>query len=155
MNVSVPLDLMEVSPSVLRTAAVRGHKILVVSSSNTAHVAVRSILPAPEWEVRSAFELTGALLQLQNVNFGVVLCDHELGGLGWVAVLEATNNLLVPPRLVVFSRCADHLLWGEVLNLGCYDLLEFPFVREELSRVAALAAGSWAMQARDRCDIAV
>jgi hypothetical protein len=39
----------------------------------------------------------------------------------------------------VADRFADERLWGEVLNLGGYDLLTKPFVREEVLHVLELA----------------
>jgi hypothetical protein len=63
-------------------------------------------------------------------------------------VLDTLPELPLAPRLVVFSRAADNRLWGEVLNLGAYDLLMFPFERPELLRVADLAGEAWALEQR-------
>ena len=44
-----------------------------------------------------------------------------------------------PPKLIVTSRLADAKLWGEVLNLGGFDVLEKPFIPAEVYRVVAEA----------------
>jgi hypothetical protein len=52
----------------------------------------------------------------------------------------------VPPQLIVADRLADELLWAEVLNLGCYDLLTTPFAAEEVLRVVPMAWDFWKRQ---------
>jgi hypothetical protein len=44
---------------------------------------------------------------------------------------------------VVASRHADENLWGEVLNLGGYDVLIKPFDCSEVTRVVGMAWRHW------------
>jgi hypothetical protein len=47
------------------------------------------------------------------------------------------------------SNQADESLWAEVLNLGGYDVLPKPLVRDEVKRVVTLAWQNWKNE-RDR-----
>ena len=69
----------------------------------------------------------------------VVICEWDLPGGGWRAVLEGLEGLPQCPQLIVSSRMAKHHLWAEVLDLGGYDLLITPFEVKEVSRVVTLA----------------
>jgi FixJ family two-component response regulator len=44
-----------------------------------------------------------------------------------------------PPPLIVTSRHADNRLWGEVLNLGGFDVLAKPLDEDEVRRVVESA----------------
>ena len=75
--------------------------------------------------------------------FGVVLCDRDLPDGCWRELWKHMQELPISPPLVVFSHHADEYLWAEVLNLGCYDVLLKPFVKEEVIRVTERAWAHW------------
>ena len=66
----------------------------------------------------------------------------------WEDLLSETARLPAPPNLIVFSRLADESLWGEVLNMGGFDVLITPFEPEEVLRVTFAAWSRW------ECDFA-
>jgi DNA-binding NtrC family response regulator len=146
MNLSVPMDLMEFSPSVVGLNSADRRPILVVSDTDAAHLAARRILEPNGWDVFSALNFEQSLVETQRRRMAVTLCEHELPCGRWTDLLQRSSSLAAPPRMVVFSRLTDERLWGEVLNVGAYDLLTFPFHRHELLRVASLAADSWALE---------
>jgi hypothetical protein len=76
----------------------------------------------------------------------VVLCANQLPDGDWKALLRLADGLAHPPNLIVFTRLADDRLWAEVLNLGGFDVLEFPVNRVELFRAMSGAWRNW----RDR-----
>ena len=137
------MDLMVPMPSAIATDRQPPPAVLVVSENDQAHAAVQHVLANTGWEVHCTFGCEQALQWINNNRFVVVLCDQELAHASWVSLLERTMQLGVPPRLILFSRLADSALWAEVLNLGAYDLLEFPFEREELVRITSFALESW------------
>jgi hypothetical protein len=82
-----------------------------------------------------------ALLRDQSVP--VLLCERDQADGNWEDLLKATARLPAPPRLIVFSRLADASLWGQVLNLGGFDVLMTPFEPEEVLRVTFAAWSRW------------
>lgn len=73
----------------------------------------------------------------------VVICEARLPDADWKEVLDQTASLRDAPRLIVISSQADESLWAEVLNLGGYDVLPKPLVKDEVARVVGLAWQNW------------
>ena len=82
----------------------------------------------------------------------VMICEATLPDANWKEVLEQTALLRDSPRLTVISSQADESLWAEVLNLGGYDVLPKPLVRDEVTRVVMLAWQNWKNE-RDRLGL--
>ena len=78
---------------------------------------------------------------------GIVVCDRYLGDGDWKDVLVATERLDPAPPVVVISRTADEEFWGEVLNMGGFDVLMTPLDPSELARVVAMACRTATRQA--------
>ena len=148
MNISVPVETEGRFPSDLKRAAALPVTLLVVSESEQPHIAVRNTLTRLNWTLYSAFSCEQAEEMLREHEFGVVLCDCDFSRGNWKGLLEETQGRERPPRLVLFCRHADVALWGEVLNLGAWDLLMYPFEMQEVGRSAALAWESWAREGR-------
>jgi DNA-binding NtrC family response regulator len=146
MKLSAPMDLMEVVPSNLALNAGTSPLLLIVSETEQAHIAARHILGTSGWRAHSAFDCRQATQLLHSMKFPVILTDCSLPDGDWTTLLEARTAFPLPPQVVVFSRLADHALWAEILNRGAYDLLMYPFHREELARVIALAGALWARE---------
>jgi DNA-binding NtrC family response regulator len=68
----------------------------------------------------------------------VVLFDADFdGGGSWQELLQ--DDGAATRRLVVVSKHPSVELWAEALNLGGFDVLELPFVCDELERVVGSA----------------
>jgi DNA-binding NtrC family response regulator len=105
---------------------------------------IQRILSGAEWALRVAPSFSDAEAALRSASFGVVICGCRLAdGSGWQDVLARVQRMPVPPQLIVAHRLADEVLWAEVLNLGCYDLLTTPFAAEEVLRVVPMAWDFW------------
>ena len=148
MNISVPVETDGRFPSASKAAATSPVTVLVVSESEQPHIVVRNLLTRLNWTLYSAFSCEQAKETLGAHEFGVVLCDCEFACGSWQALLEVSQNRDRPPRVILFCRHADVALWGEVLNLGAWDLLMYPFEIQEISRSTALAWESWAREGR-------
>ncbi len=118
-------------------------KILLVSSMIEDHLSLRSLIGHSNWELHHSLSREEALGLLKERPIPVVICDSELTDGTWRDFWREISELPAPPRLIVSSRVADNMLWGEVLNLGAYDLLIKPLEASEVFRVGCLAWHSW------------
>ncbi len=112
---------------------------IVMRRECTDHTGVR-------WIVSRADALIGAFAALQDGAIPLVIAEREVPPGTWKDVLEHMVKLRHAPLLIVTSRLADECLWGEVLNLGAYDLLAKPFDDNEVIRVIGAAWRSWQNQ---------
>jgi DNA-binding response OmpR family regulator len=78
----------------------------------------------------------------------VILTERDLPPFSWKDVLNSVSHLINPPRLIVASENPDARLWGEVLNLGAYDVLSKPFDSRELFQVISAAWRDWNQKER-------
>ena len=126
--------------------------VLLIGPLDSRRRALRSILTAPQWEVREASTYAEALGILDDRHIGVTICDTEAPDGNWQALLRNLQHRPHPPNLIISSRLADERLWAEVLNLGGYDVLVQPFDRSEVLRVAGMAWMSWSQDSQSRCS---
>jgi DNA-binding response OmpR family regulator len=118
-------------------------KVLLVSDMIEDHLSLRSLIGHSNWGLHHAFSREDAVRFLEENPIPVVICDCELPDGTWQDCWREIGGLASPPRLIVSSRVANNRLWGEVLNLGAYDLLTKPFEPSEVFRVGFLAWHSW------------
>jgi len=97
------------------------------------------ILRPHNWNVRIVKTCKDARTFLSHDEADVILCECKLPDGMWRNLLNSVGTLGRHPSIVVMSRDADESLWAEVLNLGGYDVLQKPFERMEVLRVAAMA----------------
>ena len=147
MKLSEPADMRGVIPFVSTKTAAMPLKVLIASSEEQPHIYARSSLSRTSWIVCSRFRYDEALNLLTSEPFAVVLCDTALTGGSWETLLAVSRELPRPPHFLAFSHSADENLWAEALNLGAYDLLEYPFVDEQFLHVVGLACDSWVYSA--------
>ncbi len=114
-------------------------EVLFASACEEDRTSLRNILRYPNWTLYEAFNCGEALAMLRQSPIPVVICERDLPGGGWKAILDELQAMPARPRLIIWSRLADHQLWGEVLNLGGYDVLPTPFEARVVLRVALLA----------------
>ncbi|HWR52368.1 MAG TPA: response regulator [Bryobacteraceae bacterium] len=117
--------------------------VLAVGEHEDDHAALRNIVSHSNWRLRSARTWSEARASLIENPASVIVCDHRLPDATWRDVLNYVADLPEKPVLIVSSRTADDQLWGEVLNLGAYDLLLKPFDQQEVVRVVSLAWLNW------------
>jgi DNA-binding response OmpR family regulator len=117
--------------------------ILLVSPYREDHSTIRNILHHDGWEISRCATVREATTHLQGNANSIVICERDLPDGCWKDVLHRINTLTNPPLLLVTSRQADENLWGEVLNLGGYDVLTKPFDCSEVTRVVGMAWRHW------------
>lgn len=117
--------------------------VIIASARREGLTELRTILSSSDWHVRATDSAFGIRSLLDSDVSPVILSDSELPDGPWQAVLASLGEFSTPPRLIVCSGTADDRLWGEVLNLGAYDLLAKPFDKSEVTRVVELAWYDW------------
>ena len=122
-------------------------RVLAVTPHEQDRISLETILRPPSCRLVSASCLKEALAMVATQGFSVAICERDLLDGDWKVLLERLAGMARGPKLIVCSRLADYRLWGEVLNLGGYDVLITPFVREEVLRIVGQAAGvMWTVQ---------
>ena len=109
--------------------------ILIVSQRTGIYLSIARMLRDTDIEVAAADSLPRSLDRLRQQDVSIVICDRDLPGGGWKALLVAMDGIPAAPPLVVTARDADDKLWAEVLNLGGYDVLAQPLDATEVQRV--------------------
>jgi DNA-binding response OmpR family regulator len=114
--------------------------VLLVSPDPEDRIFLASIFAFPAWKPYWACDYREAVAALIHDRMAVIICECHLPDGCWQDILSQTQVLSDPPCVVVASRRPDAALWAEVLNVGGYDVLVKPFLREEVVRVADLAS---------------
>lgn len=117
--------------------------ILVVSPHHDDHASLLRILQNETCKVTRAGDVGEAMTCLKNNAPSLVISERDLPDGTWRDVLSGAEESPKSPLVLVVSRQADESLWGEVLNLGGYDVLMKPFDVSEVTRVAAMALRQW------------
>jgi DNA-binding response OmpR family regulator len=131
------LDALEnASESAIRLVELKPN-ILSVSGSQSDHKALRRIVDNTQWRVTTADTCRETRQKLAHIGALAIFSESFLPDGSWKDLLELTSTLDQPPVLVVTSRLADDFLWSEVLNLGAYDVLLKPLVKDEVLRMLA------------------
>lgn len=124
--------------------------VLVVSSHQEDHASIQKILAYSNWQPDAAYDGVQALDRLRNRHIPVAICASDLPDGGWESLCEEMADVPAAPRFFVFSHQPDQRLWVEVINLGGYDVLSFPFLADEVYRSVYLAWASWKQELRWR-----
>ena len=122
--------------------------LLSASVIEEDHTGLRRILRGTHWEVVGASTSKDAKALLQAHKAPLVICAAPLYDSGWRSWVAETCHLPEAPKLVMSSRLSGESLWAEALDLGCYDVLSWPYVASEVLRVASLAWHRWNWERR-------
>jgi len=117
--------------------------LLSASAIEDDHAALRGILCGPNWQVLGASTTEDAKAALLSHQVPLVICAAPLCDSGWKSWVAETCQLPEAPKLIVASGPACASFWAEALDLGCYDVLFWPYVASEVLRVAGLAWQRW------------
>ncbi|MDX1979640.1 MAG: response regulator [Bryobacteraceae bacterium] len=117
-------------------------QVLLVSPNPEDRYLLGEILSHPEYSVRYARSAGEARRMLASTEISVVLSEAGEPD-GWAALLDFIRELPRPPRLIVTARHAGDRLWGEVLNLGGFDVLAKPWAKREVTHSVRGAHENW------------
>jgi len=122
--------------------------VLLVSPNPEDESVLRDILPTTDLPNLSRCDsVEAAMPEIRTRQPAVVMCERDLPDGNWKAILGTCEALPKPPVVLVVCRHADDNLWGEVLNLGGYDVLLKPFDRSEVTRVLNASCREWSLPA--------
>ena len=107
-------------------------RLLVITGDPEDVSLIRDSTSARHWSMTHTASVTQGVRLLEQEEFEIVLCDHQLADGDWSRVLAATEAMPKPPLVIVTSSRADDRLWSDVLNLGGYDVLMKPLERSEI-----------------------
>ena len=116
--------------------------ILGVALSSEDWASLRRSPILGQAEIFDAADCREALARLVSLEPRIVISEPELPDGSWRDILAASQDLPVPPPVIVASRLADERLWAEVLNLGGYDLVAKPLDTREVTRIMMAALNS-------------
>ena len=118
-------------------------RVLAISRFSQDQLALQRIIGHSKWVLRTTSTYAEALEILHQDLMPVVITDRDLPPYSWKDVLTELASMTNPSRLIVASDNADASLWGEVLNLGAYDVLPKPFESAELFASVSSAWRAW------------
>lgn len=127
-------------------------ELLAIGANSKDCLTLQSIFAHTNWLVHWVADAHDALLFLNDHPVPVLICPEELPDAVWTGLLAETQDLPIPPKVLVYSDRADQNLGSEVLVAGGYDLLSTPLQRDEILRVVSLACRTWRDEIR-RQDI--
>jgi DNA-binding NtrC family response regulator len=122
--------------------------VLTVSSLGATHDRFRAILQRRDQKVLGAGTVEEARRFMKKKGVFLIVTDRNLPDGTWRDILHAAEHDPRGPLVIVTCRDADELLWGEVLNLGGYDVLAQPLEEAEVTRIAGMASLHWKQQTR-------
>jgi DNA-binding NtrC family response regulator len=114
------------------------HVLFISPNSNDAETISR-ILEAAFVDCEHAANYREARSRLAGNAYGAILTEADLPDGSWKDIIRLALDLPAQPAVVVTRPAADDRFWGDVLNLGCYDLLTQPFDTREVQRILSLA----------------
>jgi DNA-binding response OmpR family regulator len=118
-------------------------KVLAVLPRPADRAALERIFDHSNWKLEFLTDLADVRDRVMHESPAIVICDSELPEGNWKELLQTLRPAAVPPRLIVALPELDCQLWAEVLNVGGYDALVKPFLRDEVVRLMSLAWLSW------------
>ncbi len=125
------------------SAAGKRRIVLFVSPNDEDHRALIHILCPAGWSLDSAFSCVEATKSLDAEPAPVVVVERDLPDGNWKTLHNRLMQMPFPPTLIVTCQLADERLWGEVLNLGGFDVLAQPFYAREVLNSVNSACGHW------------
>ncbi len=94
------------------------------------------------WRLAIARSSSEAVQLLRQRPFPIVLCDRDLPGEDWRAVVSTIAAMPAVASVLLASPVVDEYLWAEVIKHGGYDVVAKPFEAEQLQRTVTFA-WSW------------
>lgn len=118
-------------------------ELLAIRANSRDCLTLQSIFVHTNWRVHWVADAHEAMLFLTDHPVPVLVSPEELPDGAWSDLLASTQDLPIPPKVLVYSDRADQELGSEVLDAGGYDLLSTPLQRDEILRVVSLACRTW------------
>jgi DNA-binding NtrC family response regulator len=112
---------------------------LMVGIHNEDRTLVHDICQKAGYRLLEVSNRRRAIACMVRNHIRVVITVKDGADWDWKGLLGDLRMFTPAPELIVASRNADDRLWAEALNVGAYDVLAQPLVRDEAERVIAAA----------------
>ncbi len=114
-------------------------RLLVITRSVSDAESLREIARRQGWGVTVASSSAEAASILEQEFAPLVICDCDLPGEDWRAVLIRLAALSRPACVFLASSVVDEYLWKEVIQHHGFDVVTKPFQSDELKRAVTFA----------------
>ncbi|HZT32605.1 MAG TPA: hypothetical protein VFA33_22135 [Bryobacteraceae bacterium] len=111
----------------------------MATAEDSFAVRLRDTLHPEDYVLIRACSRAEILEAVERAGTSVVILDHDLREVDWRGLVTVLGEAQCSPALVLASRLANERLWAEVLNLGAFDLIPWPFEEGEVVRVVDAA----------------
>ncbi len=110
---------------------------------------LRDIADRSGWLLLWARSCETAVELIQRSAISLVICDRDLAGEDWRAIIRRIASLKPAVCVLLASPVCDEYLWKEVAQHGGFDVVAKPFDPDRVKRAVKLAS-SWRGWAHDR-----
>jgi DNA-binding NtrC family response regulator len=132
----------------LHPPAAQSVGVLLVSTGRSDAEMLRPILEESSARLTAVRSYRDAVTALRRDAFAVVICEERLPDGSWKDILGHIAPLNEAPRLIVIAPEFRESLYGEVLNLGAWELLLRPLKADEARRVLEVGCEKFAGRKR-------
>ncbi len=120
---------------------VKGRKILLVEDETVVREALRDWLIEDGYDVDVAENGEEALKKIKEEEFGVIVLDLKLPGIGGLQVFEEAKELKPETKGVIITAYPSKETLEKAKGLGLLDYLSKPFKAEDLEKIINKALG--------------
>ena len=117
-------------------------RLLAITRGHEEEASLRRIAADLQWRLTIVGSSAEAIARIGDEAMPLVICDRDLAGEDWravVASIAARQDVLC---VVLASAVVDDYLWDEVIKQRGYDVVSKPFEADQLRR-AVTFAWSW------------
>lgn len=116
--------------------------LLAVTQDPNGWRRLREIADRLNWLLLWARSCEAAIELIQRNSISLVICDRDLPGEDWRAVIHRIASLKPAVCVLLASPVCDEYLWKEVAQHGGFDVVAKPFDPDRVARAVKLAS-SW------------
>lgn len=117
-------------------------RLLAVTQDAEEWRRLREIADTSNWLLLWARSCDAAVELIQRDSISLVICDRDVPGEDWRAVVRRIASLQPPVCVLLASSVCDEYLWKEVAQHGGFDVVAKPFDPDRVARAVKLAS-SW------------
>src|SRR5436309_2417940 len=92
------------------------NRVLAITSNHLDHAALESMAARERWDLKFASGWDAALALLKQQRPALVVCDCDLPGMEWRAMLGTLKELAPSSAIVMIAPETDDRFWQEVLE---------------------------------------
>jgi len=107
-------------------------EILVVEDEETQANIIKSILEDEGYSVDVVFSGEEALKKLRKKNYGVLLVDLKMPGMGGMGLLKKAKEIGIGSNIIIMTAYGTIETAVEAMKNGAFDYITKPFGRDEL-----------------------